>query len=163
CFAIVQNLAPRDSLRTGLSCGRKHLLTVIATRKLGARWVADAVCDEREDINQVSDLVPQAEKPNQVSPQDLAGSPGIGERIDSFLRRRFLMILVCLVAALPLGAIYLVTSPTVYTASATMMIETRKGPLQQSLLGEASPDAVWIESQIGIIRSQGVASYVVKQ
>ncbi len=110
--------------------------------------------------------MPQAEKLDQVSPQELADSPGIGERIDSvvsFLRRRYLIILVCLVAALPLGAIYLLSSPTVYTATATMMIETRKSPLQQSLLGEGSPDAGWIESQIGVIRSQGVASYVVKQ
>jgi succinoglycan biosynthesis transport protein ExoP len=44
-----------------------------------------------------------------------------------------------------------------------MMIETQKSPLQQSLLGNASFDSAWIESQIGVLKSQNVAAYVVKQ
>jgi succinoglycan biosynthesis transport protein ExoP len=44
-----------------------------------------------------------------------------------------------------------------------MMIETRKSALQQSLLGDAPPDAAWIESQIGVLKSHNVAAYVVKQ
>jgi polysaccharide biosynthesis transport protein len=44
-----------------------------------------------------------------------------------------------------------------------MMIETRKSPLQESLLGNAPPDAAWVESQIGVLKSQNVAAYVVKQ
>src|SRR5262249_40938653 len=35
--------------------------------------------------------------------------------------------------------------------------------LPETLLGDASPDAGWIESQIGILRSVNVAAYVVKQ
>lgn len=44
-----------------------------------------------------------------------------------------------------------------------MMIETRKNLLQENLLGNAPMDAAWIESQIGVLRSQNVAAYVVKQ
>jgi succinoglycan biosynthesis transport protein ExoP len=44
-----------------------------------------------------------------------------------------------------------------------MMIETRHSPLQESLLGGAPTDSAWIESQIGILKSQNVAAYVVKQ
>jgi len=44
-----------------------------------------------------------------------------------------------------------------------MMIETRKNPLQQSQFGDAPLDAAWIESQIGVIKSQSVAAYLVKQ
>src|SRR5262249_43218452 len=40
---------------------------------------------------------------------------------------------------------------------------TRKNPLQESLLGNAPLDSAWIESQIGVLTSQGVAAYVVKQ
>src|SRR4051812_10016378 len=90
----------------------------------------------------------------------------MGDRIDhavSFLRRRYLVILMCVGAALPLGAFYHLTSPSVYTATSTIMIETARNPLQQSLLGEAPPNAAWIESQIGVIKSQSVAAYVVKQ
>jgi succinoglycan biosynthesis transport protein ExoP len=43
-----------------------------------------------------------------------------------------------------------------------MMIETRKGPLE-ALVGGVSPDMFWIDSQIGILKSQSIAAYVVKQ
>jgi len=101
----------------------------------------------------------------ETSPE-IAGSPTFADRVDfvrAFLRRRYLGILVCLLLALPVGAYYHFTSPPTYTASATMMIETRQ-PLQQSLgVGGGTPDGPWIESQIGVIRSQSVAAYVVKQ
>jgi polysaccharide biosynthesis transport protein len=79
-----------------------------------------------------------------------------------FLRRRYLTIVICLLLSLAFGALYLFITPRNYTASALMMIETRRSPLQ-SLLGDAPPDgAAWIESQIGVLKSQ-IAEYVVKQ
>jgi len=45
-----------------------------------------------------------------------------------------------------------------------MMIETRGNRLlEQTILGDTPPDSAWIESQIGVLKSQNVASYVVKQ
>ena len=44
-----------------------------------------------------------------------------------------------------------------------MMIEPRKGLLSQTLGGDPPTDAAWIESQIGVLKSQNVAAYVVKQ
>ena len=44
-----------------------------------------------------------------------------------------------------------------------MMIDTRSSQLQKSLLGEMTPDAGWIDSQIGVLKSQNVAAYLVKQ
>jgi succinoglycan biosynthesis transport protein ExoP len=44
-----------------------------------------------------------------------------------------------------------------------MMIETRKGALQESLGGNTPPDSAWIESQIGVLKSANVAAYAVKQ
>jgi len=44
------------------------------------------------------------------------------------------------------------------------MIETRNSQiLQKSPVGDLRPDAAWIESQIGILKSVNVAAYVVKQ
>src|SRR5262245_56606618 len=71
-------------------------------------------------------------------------------------------MLVPLLLSLAFGALYLRFTPSTYTASATMMIETRKGPLE-SLLGNGPPDSAWVESQIGVLKSQNVAAYVVKQ
>ena len=80
-----------------------------------------------------------------------------------FLRRRYLIILASLLLSLSLGALYLFTTAPTYTASATILIEPRKGLLQQTLGGDPPPDAAWIESQIGVLKSQNVAAYVVKQ
>src|SRR5712672_1732558 len=88
-----------------------------------------------------------------------------GQRIDfarAFLHRRYLGILICLLIALPVGAFYALTSPKTYTASATMMIETRKGPLESQT--SAGPlDAAWFETQLQNLRSLNVLSYIVKQ
>src|SRR5262249_48255817 len=75
----------------------------------------------------------------------------------------YVIILTLLLPSLAFGALYLYTTPPTYTASATMMIETRKGPLQESLLGNTPPDSAWVESQIGVLKSQNVGAYVVKQ
>ena len=81
-----------------------------------------------------------------------------------FLRRRYLIITVGLVLGAAFAGLYLyAVAMPIYTASATMMIETRKPQLQQSLLGDAPPDAAWIESQIGVLTSRSVVSYVVQQ
>jgi polysaccharide biosynthesis transport protein len=111
--------------------------------------------------------VPGIENPQSdpVVGPELPGSPTLGAQIDivtGFLRRRYLFILIGLLLSLPLGALYLYVTPPVYTASATMMIETRKGPLDP-LLGGLTPDTFWIDSQIGILKSQNIAAYVVKQ
>jgi len=101
-----------------------------------------------------------------TSGPETPASPTLGERLDfvlGFLRRRYLIVTVCLLLSLALGALYLYTAPPTYTASATMMIETRKGVLQDYLVGNTPPDPAWVESQIGVLKSVNVAAYVVKQ
>jgi polysaccharide biosynthesis transport protein len=111
--------------------------------------------------------VPQIEKLQSTSVAGPPASPTLGERIDfvfGFLRRRYLSILIGLLLCLPVGALYVFLAPATYTASTTLMIETRNGQiLQKSLQGDMRPDAAWIESQIGILKSANVAAYVVKQ
>ena len=97
---------------------------------------------------------------------EFPASPTIGERIDfvvGFVRRRYLIILTSLLLSLSLGALYLFKTAPTYTASAMMMIEPRKGLLQQTLGGDPPADAAWVESQIGVLKSLNVAAYVVKQ
>jgi polysaccharide biosynthesis transport protein len=111
--------------------------------------------------------VPTIENPQSdlIGGPELSTSPSLGAQIDvvlKFLRRQYLIILISLLLALPFGALYLYITPATYTASATMMIESRRGPLD-SLLGNSSPDPAWIDSQIGVLRSLNIASYVVKQ
>jgi succinoglycan biosynthesis transport protein ExoP len=96
---------------------------------------------------------------------ELPEAPTLGAQIDivtGFLRRRYLLILTGLLLSVPLGALYLYITPASYTASAVMMIEPRKGPLE-SLVGSTMPDGAWIDSQSIALKSLNVASYVVKQ
>src|SRR6202030_3093355 len=98
-------------------------------------------------------------------PEIIPAPPTFGERLDfvvGFLRRQYLVILIALLLSIPVGAWRYFTTPPSYTATATMMIESRKGALQ-SLLGETVADGPWVESQIGVLKSQNVAAYVVKQ
>src|SRR5262245_50611368 len=105
-------------------------------------------------------LVPESLQSTAISDQEIAPSPTLAERIDfawSFLRRRYLIVLGCLLFALPVGGLYLYVTPAAYTASTTMLIDTRSNrALQQTILGDTTPDAGWIESQIGVLRSQSV-------
>ena len=74
--------------------------------------------------NQQSDSVPGPELP---------ASPGLGaqmEIVTGFLRRRYWLILLGLLLAVPFGALYLFLTPATYTASALTLIETRKNPLE---------------------------------
>jgi polysaccharide biosynthesis transport protein len=101
-----------------------------------------------------------------ASGPETPASPTLGERMDfvaGFLRRRYLIILASFLLSLSLGALYFFTAAPTYTASAAILIEPRKGLLQQTLGGDPPPDAAWIESQIGVLKSQNVAAYVVKQ
>ena len=88
--------------------------------------------------------MPQFDKPQLLaaSAPDLPASPTLGERFDfviSFLRRRYLAVLVPLVLCIALGALYLFTTPPTYTASATILIEPRKSMFQQTMGGGIPP------------------------
>jgi succinoglycan biosynthesis transport protein ExoP len=97
---------------------------------------------------------------------ELSASEAFRDRITfviGFLRRRCWGILVCLLLSMAIGALYLFTTPPTFTASATMMIEPRRGQLVRSAWNEGPTDSVWIESQIGLLKSENVAAHVVKQ
>jgi succinoglycan biosynthesis transport protein ExoP len=98
---------------------------------------------------------------------DLVASPTVGERIDfvkAFLRRRYLGILIFVILSVPCAVLYLFVIPPTYTASAMLLIESQSNVLQHTIFGgDLRVDASWIESQMGVLRSQNVAAYVVKQ
>src|ERR1700732_2616750 len=95
-----------------------------------------------------------------------APSVSIAETMDhvaNFLRRRWLTIVICVLLSVVAGAAFLRVASPIYAASSTMMIETQKTPFQDSLLNKTTQEAPWIESQIGVLKSQPVAAYVVRQ
>lgn len=72
-----------------------------------------------------------------------------------FLRRQYPTLVICLAALAAAGGLYLSLTPTNYTASATMIIDPRKGQtFSRSVLGEAPIDSAWIDSQIGALNAR---------
>src|SRR5438105_272143 len=81
-----------------------------------------------------------------------------------FMRRQYPIVVFAVVFTISLGAIYALTTPPSYTATATMIIDTRKVQLfqQQSLFTEVPIDAPAVESQVEILKSENVALSVLK-
>lgn len=100
-----------------------------------------------------------------TSPQAGIAPANLGQRFDyvrGFVQRQYLAILLGLVIALPIGAFIAISSPKTYTASSTMTVESRKGPLDGP--GSAVPlDMAWFETHLQNLRSVNVLGYLVKQ
>jgi polysaccharide biosynthesis transport protein len=82
-----------------------------------------------------------------------------------FVRRQFAVILFVAILAISLGVIYVVTARPTYTAEAQLLIDARKVQMfqQQSILGDAPIDVAEVESQVQILKSENIASDVIKK
>jgi succinoglycan biosynthesis transport protein ExoP len=83
----------------------------------------------------------------------------------AFLRQQYPVIVVTILVALALGAVYLVSAKPTFTATATLIIDSRKNQLfqQQSVLGDIPVDSSSVESQVQILKSESVALSVIKE
>ncbi len=70
-----------------------------------------------------------------------------------FLRRRYPIMLAAIVLAGLGGGVYLWVTQPIFTASATMLIDMRKGQgfENRSVLGDTPRDSTWLESEIGVL------------
>ena len=109
-------------------------------------------------------LLPEGpvERPRSASPAELL------DRALGFLRRQYWVILSPLLMTMTLGIVYLNIAPSSrFMASATMMIDpqARTGGSQslQAVFGDAPVDWAWLENQISILRSETIASSVIKE
>src|SRR5215472_12160016 len=81
-----------------------------------------------------------------------------------FLHRQYPVIIVASLLTVALATVYLFTTPPSFTALAKLMIDTRKVQLfqQQSVLGDAPPDTLLVDSQVEVLQSENVALAVIK-
>ena len=81
-----------------------------------------------------------------------------------FLHRQYRLILAIVAASLCFGLLYMIATPSSYTATATLIIDTRKNQLfqQQSVLGDIPIDSAAVESQVQILKSETIALAVIK-
>lgn len=99
------------------------------------------------------------------APADEAvSSPAVLTNLTGFLQRQYKLILAIVAASLGLGLIYMITTPSSFTATAALIIDTRKNQLfqQQSVLGDIPIDSAAVESQVQILKSETIALAVIK-
>jgi len=82
-----------------------------------------------------------------------------------FIRRRYPVIVFAIAVAIALGLVYLITAVPKFTATSTMIIDTKKVQLfgQQSIFNELPIDTSAVESQVEILKSETIALAVIKK
>jgi succinoglycan biosynthesis transport protein ExoP len=99
----------------------------------------------------------------EMAPELLAIGEGL-QFLISFVRRQLPVIVFTTILALILASIYVLNKQPMYTATAQLLIDARKLQVfqQQSILADAPIDAAQVESQVEILKSENVASAVIK-
>jgi exopolysaccharide transport family protein len=86
------------------------------------------------------------------------------EQIGGFLRRRYTIFVVVTGLATGGGLVYLLATPSEYTAHAVLMIDTNKLRVlqQQPSLGDVPLDSPQVETQVEVLKSDTIGMTVVK-
>ena len=82
------------------------------------------------------------------------------------VRRQFLVVIVLAIAGAAVGAVVLLKSPIKYTATATLLVDTRKIDIlqQPTISSELSMQSTGaMESQIAFLKSNAIASAVISK
>src|SRR6266478_734792 len=102
----------------------------------------------------------------QVEPPSAATQPSYVLHVAiNFIRRQYVVIAVAFALTTMLGVVYLITTPPSFTASARMLIDTRKQQVmfaQQPMTWDFMESAM-VASQVEVLKSENIARTVVKE
>jgi polysaccharide biosynthesis transport protein len=103
---------------------------------------------------------PSNNKPSRIDAPILSVPIGT---FASLIRRQLPVFFVMVPCAMALGLVYLLTTPSSYTAVAKMVLDTRKVPAfqQQQLIGDAI-DSTEVGTQVDVLTSENVSLAVIK-
>jgi len=87
------------------------------------------------------------------------------EQFTGFIRRQFPIFIFFLACSLAVGAVYLFTTPPIFTSHAMMLIDSSKVRIlqQDAPLGDLPIDAGQVETQVEILKSEGIGLSVIKE
>jgi len=97
---------------------------------------------------------------NSISTKELV------DQLIGFVRRQYPIIVLIFACAIALSLVYLFTTPKQYAAHAMLLIDTTKSRVlqqQQQVIGDLPLDAAQVETQIEILKSEGIGLAVVKE
>ena len=95
----------------------------------------------------------------------ISGRPFDLSELVRILRRHRATLALCLGLSLLLATAYVLTAPSLYTATTRMMIDTRRAQVfspQQSVVSGDTFDAASVESQLEVLRSENLARSVIR-
>ncbi len=107
--------------------------------------------------------VEEAVSPSPGSPVSLAEWV---ELIRGFFRRQYSLIVFCLAAMIALTLVHGYTTAPRYTAHAMLLIDTAKMRVlqqQESFMSELPLDTAQVETQLELLKSEGIALAVIKE
>lgn len=116
-------------------------------------------------MNMLQPEYPQSVRSFESPRETTTAAPETLQSVIEFVRRQYQVIGLAAMIAIALGIIYLLTAPPSYTATATMIIDTKNARLfqQQSTFSDLPIDTGTVDSQVEIIKSETVALAVIKQ
>lgn len=114
----------------------------------------------------------QTNKPLNITGMGTATRPGMASAAEllasfkGFIRRQFPIILVAALLSIGLGIVYLLTTPPMFTAEASMIIDTRGiqfSPKQQLPDYNSADTTGMVESQVELLQSENVSLAVIQR
>src|SRR5437899_11684884 len=106
-----------------------------------------------------------AEQPHLVLTESFSVSEFV-ERLTGFIARQFPIFIFVTACAVAFGFVYLFTTPPLYTAHAMLVIDSSKMRVlqqqQQAALGDVPLDTSQVETQLEVLKSDGVSLAVVQ-
>jgi uncharacterized protein involved in exopolysaccharide biosynthesis len=95
---------------------------------------------------------------DNVPPPEFQPSPAVSlAEVIAFIRRRLLTISLTCLAMFGVAILYLITAVPTFTARAQLIVDSKATP------GDAAAVATIVESQIGIMKSESIASAVIEK
>jgi polysaccharide biosynthesis transport protein len=97
-------------------------------------------------------------------PSEIASPAELMHSFTDFFRRQYPTILFIALVTTALGVLYLLTTRPMYTAHASMIIDTRKLQIfqRQAVVGDNTVDEGMVDSQVQILKSETISAAVIK-
>ena len=138
-----------------------------AWRHLTMAGLAEFVGTQRHAMLQIYNS-PSGQVEEGTSTRDVPSSAELSladlfTKAIGFIRRQFLVILSVVPLTVGLAAVYIFTTPPLYSAHARIMIDTGKVQLfKQAILGDDPVNSAMVDSQLEILRSDNFLLSIVK-
>ncbi|WP_027553028.1 polysaccharide biosynthesis tyrosine autokinase [Bradyrhizobium sp. Cp5.3] len=113
--------------------------------------------------------VAPAKAVDQTDRDDRGGTISLSDLVEQvwgFIRRQYLVFLIVTACSIGLGLVYLLTTPARYTAHAMMQIDSSKLRVlqqQQVSFADTPLDTTQVETQVEVLKSEGLGLSVVKE